>query len=142
MRRVSCGADESLSLTADIARTLRDAAYRASVTLARERRHFPRFDAQATLDGPLVRRPPEDLRADIRRNGIRNSHLLSVATTGPISLAFGRNLSRGIEPAFAWEYTRRSLNTSGEPKTQRMLELRFGGIWNSAASARPCRLTL
>ncbi len=43
----------------------------------------------------------------IRKNGLRNSHLLSIAPTGTISLAFADNASNGIEPPFSWTYTRK-----------------------------------
>ncbi|MEZ5738308.1 MAG: adenosylcobalamin-dependent ribonucleoside-diphosphate reductase [Burkholderiaceae bacterium] len=91
-----------------IARTMRDAAYRASVDLAREKGPFPRFDADQYLGGrSFASRLPEDIKALIREHGIRNSHLLSIAPTGTISLAFADNASNGIEPAFSWWYTRR-----------------------------------
>lgn len=114
MLRLRYGSDEAVNATAEVARTLRDAAYRASIALARERGAFPRFDAAAYLDSPFVRRLPEDLRADLRAYGIRNSHLLSIAPAGTISLAFGRNVTGGIEPAFAWEYLRQTRNADGQ----------------------------
>ena len=48
-----------------------------------------------------------------RKNGIRNSHLLSIAPTGTISLAFADNASNGIEPPFSWVYTRRKRMADG-----------------------------
>ncbi|MDP6968524.1 MAG: adenosylcobalamin-dependent ribonucleoside-diphosphate reductase [Gammaproteobacteria bacterium] len=85
---------------------MRDTAYRASIELAKEKGAFPLFEAEAYLDSAFCQRLPEDIRADIRTYGIRNSHLLSIAPTGTISLAFADNASNGIEPAFAWYYTR------------------------------------
>ena len=113
MLRVRYGSEEGVAMAAQIGRELRDAAYRASVDLARERGAFPALDADKYLATPFVRRLPEDIRAGIRAHGIRNSHLLSIAPTGTISLAFGRNVTGGIEPAFAWEYTRRTRDKSG-----------------------------
>ena len=95
------------SMAASIAATLRDAAYQASIDLAQERGAFPLFDAQPYLDAAFVRRLPESLRQGIRAHGVRNSHLLAIAPTGTISLAFADNASNGIEPPFAWTYTRR-----------------------------------
>jgi ribonucleoside-diphosphate reductase alpha chain len=100
--------DDARGAAADIARALRDAAYRASVELAREKGAFPLFDAAQYLAAPrFASRLPDALRADIRRHGIRNSHLLAIAPTGTISLAFADNASNGIEPAFSWTYTRK-----------------------------------
>jgi ribonucleoside-diphosphate reductase alpha chain len=99
---------EGRQAAAGIARAMRDAAYRASSALAREKGAFPLFDAKKYLDGAsFAARLPEDIQAGIREHGIRNSHLLSIAPTGTISLAFADNASNGIEPPFSWWYTRR-----------------------------------
>ncbi|WCM22233.1 adenosylcobalamin-dependent ribonucleoside-diphosphate reductase [Paraburkholderia bryophila] len=97
-----------------IARLMRDEAYRASVELARERGAFELFDADRYLEaGTFASRLPDDLKAAIRRDGIRNSHLLSIAPTGTVSLAFADNASNGIEPAFSWTYTRMKVMADG-----------------------------
>ena len=100
-------ADDGRALAAHIARELRDTAYAASVALAEEKGAFPLFDAGPYLSGQFVQRLPDALREAIARHGIRNSHLLSIAPTGTISLAFADNASNGIEPAFAWTYQRK-----------------------------------
>ncbi|MFN3611125.1 adenosylcobalamin-dependent ribonucleoside-diphosphate reductase [Tepidimonas sp.] len=110
--------DEGRAMAARIARTMRDAAYRASVALAREKGAYPLFDADAVLaDGTFASRLPDDLKAAIRAHGLRNSHLLSIAPTGTVSLAFADNASNGIEPAFAWTYTRRKREADGSVRT-------------------------
>jgi ribonucleoside-diphosphate reductase alpha chain len=97
-----------------IARRMRDAAYAASVALAREKGAFPAFDADKYLeDGTFASRLDEPLKQSIREHGIRNSHLLSIAPTGTVSLAFADNASNGIEPAFSWTYTRRKREGDG-----------------------------
>jgi ribonucleoside-diphosphate reductase alpha chain len=98
-----------------IAICMRDAAYAASVQLAVEKGAFPKFDAEAYLkSGSFASRLPEALQADIRLHGIRNSHLLSIAPTGTVSLAFADNTSNGIEPAFAWVYRRKKRIADGQ----------------------------
>ncbi|MCC6196081.1 MAG: adenosylcobalamin-dependent ribonucleoside-diphosphate reductase [Burkholderiales bacterium] len=100
--------DEGRVKAAEIARETCLAAYRASVELAKEKGAFPLFDADRYLAAPgFASRLPEDLQAAIRKHGIRNSHLLSIAPTGTISLAFADNASNGIEPPFSWQYTRK-----------------------------------
>lgn len=90
-------------MAARIAQCLRDAAYASSVALAREKGPFPLFSADACLaDGTCASRLPDALKADIRRYGLRNSHLLCIAPTGGLSLALADNTSSGIEPAFGW----------------------------------------
>lgn len=93
---------------AAIARAMRDAAYAASVDLAIEKGAFPAFDSNAYLAEPrFASRLPDHVKAAIARHGIRNSHLLAIAPTGTISLAFADNASNGIEPPFSWFYTRK-----------------------------------
>jgi ribonucleoside-diphosphate reductase alpha chain len=106
-------ADEGRDLAAAVARELRNAAYAASVELAREKGPFPLFDAQLYLDGAFAQRLPDDLRDRIALHGIRNSHLLSIAPTGTIALAFADNASNGIEPAFSWVYQRKKRMPDG-----------------------------
>ncbi|WP_137926047.1 adenosylcobalamin-dependent ribonucleoside-diphosphate reductase [Cupriavidus sp. 2SB] len=90
-----------------ISETMRDNAYLASAELADEKGRFPLFDANQYLRGGFVSRLPEAVRDAIGEHGLRNSHLLSIAPTGTITLAFADNASNGIEPAFSWTYNRR-----------------------------------
>jgi ribonucleoside-diphosphate reductase alpha chain len=97
-----------------ISELMRDAAYDASVDLAQERGPFPLFNADLFLrKGNFASRLPQRLRERIRAHGLRNSHLLSIAPTGTISLAFADNASNGIEPAFSWRYTRKKRMADG-----------------------------
>lgn len=106
---------EEARLTAsEISRYLRDRAYTASVELAKERGAFPLFNPDLYLTGGnFASRLPAELKALIRKHGIRNSHLLSIAPTGTISLAFADNASNGIEPPFSYTYTRRKRMADG-----------------------------
>ena len=61
-------------------------------------------------------RLPQALKDRIREHGMRNSHLLSIAPTGTISLAFADNASNGIEPPFSWTYTRKKRMADGSFK--------------------------
>jgi len=105
--------DAGRAMAARIATALRDAAYAASIELAREKGAFPLFDADQYLRGQFALRLPEALRDGIRAHGIRNSHLLSIAPTGTISLAFADNASNGIEPPYSWTYRRRKRTADG-----------------------------
>jgi ribonucleoside-diphosphate reductase alpha chain len=101
-----------------IARSMRDAAYRASVALAQEKGAFPAFDADAYLaTGTFASRLDADVQQAIRTHGIRNSHLLSIAPTGTVSLAFADNASNGIEPPFSWTYQRKKREADGSTST-------------------------
>lgn len=105
---------EGRAMAARIAERMRDAAYTASVALAREKGAFPRFEAEGYLaPGTFASRLPQALQKDIRKHGIRNSHLLSIAPTGTVSLAFADNASNGIEPPFSWMYKRKKREADG-----------------------------
>jgi ribonucleoside-diphosphate reductase alpha chain len=114
MLRSRYDAAEGRELAARIARCMRDAAYAASVELAREKGAFPLFDADKYLEaGTFASRLDEPLKALVRQHGIRNSHLLSIAPTGTVSLAFADNASNGIEPPFSWTYRRKKRESDG-----------------------------
>jgi ribonucleoside-diphosphate reductase alpha chain len=105
---------EARTVARRIAEQMRDAAYEASADLARERGAFPLFNADLYLSGStFASRLPAALRERIRTQGLRNSHLLSIAPTGTISLAFADNASNGIEPAFSWSYIRKKRMPDG-----------------------------
>lgn len=89
---------------------IRDEAYRTSAMLAAEKGAFPAFRKEAYMQGEFVKKLPADVRDLIKRHGIRNSHLISIAPTGTISLC-ADNVSSGIEPVFAYEFDR-TVNTA------------------------------
>ncbi|MGP1517303.1 MAG: adenosylcobalamin-dependent ribonucleoside-diphosphate reductase [Ottowia sp.] len=114
MLRLRYDRAEGRQMAARITETMRNAAYRASIELAREKGAFPRFDASRYLaEGTFASRLPKDIQDGIRKHGIRNSHLLSIAPTGTVSLAFADNASNGIEPPFSWTYTRNKREADG-----------------------------
>lgn len=106
-----------LATLTQIMKVLRDTAYRTSVSLAVEKGAFPLFD-QRFLQSEFAKTLPEDLRMDIAKHGIRNSHLLSIAPTGTISLS-ADNVSSGIEPVFSHYYDR-TIQTFEGPKVERV----------------------
>ncbi len=108
MLRLRYDTQEARQMAAKISEAMRDTAYRASADLAREKGAFPLFNADLYLSGSsFATRLPEEIKQVIRKQGIRNSHLLSIAPTGTISLSFADNASNGIEPPFSWTYTRK-----------------------------------
>jgi len=107
------GSDDFLRYTDYIMETLRNECYKTSVELAKEKGSFPLFDADKYCDGMFIKTLPAQIRDSIREHGIRNSHLLSIAPTGTISLS-ADNISSGIEPVFTHEYTR-TIQTANGP---------------------------
>ena len=106
---VMCGAryggEDAVELTRRWMEALRNAAYATSVSLAEEKGAFPLFDADPYLERPQIKTLPAEIREGIKKHGIRNALLTSIAPTGTISL-LADNVSSGVEPVFAWEYTR------------------------------------
>ena len=99
------GSPEFIRMLRLILGTIRDECYRASARLAAEKGAFPLYDEDAYLEGQFIQTLPDDVRDEIHANGIRNSHLTSIAPTGTISLC-ADNVSSGIEPVFAFEQER------------------------------------
>jgi len=104
--------DAARDLAAETLRCLRDAAYRTSIDLAREKGAFPYLDKTPYLESAFVQRLPAALRDAIARHGIRNSHLLAIAPAGSISL-LANNVSNGLEPAYGFEYRRKMRQPDG-----------------------------
>lgn len=111
---------EARDFATKVAIELRDAAYKASVELAREKGGFPLFDAEKYLAAGFASRLPDAIKRSIKKHGIRNSHLISIAPTGTISLAFADNASNGIEPAFSWYYMRKKRMPDGSKRDYRV----------------------
>jgi len=97
------------------------AAYLASVDLAREKGAFPLFDAGPYLASGTMQGMDADVRDAIRTHGIRNALLTSIAPTGTISLYAG-NVSSGIEPVFAYAYTRKVLQKDGSRTEEEVVD--------------------
>ena len=117
MLKLRYNSAEGLAMAVRIAEVMRDSAYIASVELAKEKGSFPMFDAKQYLsNGTFASRLPAKIKALISKHGIRNSHLLSIAPVGTISLAFADNASNGIEPAFSWFYTRNKREADGSKR--------------------------
>ena len=101
------GSPESIEFTERVFRTLKDASIVSSLDLAKEKGHAPAWDLRETYKRPYIaeylERHPNH-RRDIEKYGLRNMFLLTQAPTGSTSILTGVN--SGIEPYFAFEYTR------------------------------------
>ncbi|HLL61250.1 MAG TPA: adenosylcobalamin-dependent ribonucleoside-diphosphate reductase [Candidatus Nitrosocosmicus sp.] len=99
------GSKESLPVIRKIFETLRNNAYEASSDTAAEKGAFPKFDAKKYLQGYHIKALPKELREKIKKQGIRNAVLLTIAPTGTTSLLAG--VSSGVEPVYEFSFTRR-----------------------------------
>jgi ribonucleoside-diphosphate reductase alpha chain len=115
MLGVAYGSERGRALAARWMGSVEEAAYGASVELAREKGAFPLFDGRPFLAAPGIARLDPTLRKAIGKHGIRNGLLTSIAPTGTISLMAG-NISSGIEPVFDFRYDRRILAPDGSQR--------------------------
>ena len=107
------GSDSAVRFTRKIGRALCYTSIEASSDIAKEKGSFPLFKPEYLL-GTYVKNLPPDLQDKISKQGIRNSHLTSIAPTGTISFT-ADNISSGIEPVFNHEIDR-TLITEGGPQ--------------------------
>ncbi|NOD36767.1 MULTISPECIES: adenosylcobalamin-dependent ribonucleoside-diphosphate reductase [unclassified Ruegeria] len=115
------GSDEAARQTERWLHAIARAAYLASVDLAKEKGAFPLFNAEKYLASGTMLQMDEDVRDAIREHGIRNALLTSIAPTGTISLYAG-NVSSGIEPVFAYAYTRKVLQKDGSRTEEEVVD--------------------
>ncbi len=115
------GSDEAATQTEAWLKAIARASYLASVELAKEKGAFPLFDAERFLASGNMLNMDDDVRAAIGEHGIRNALLTSIAPTGTISLYAG-NVSSGIEPVFAYAYTRKVLQKDGSRTEEEVVD--------------------
>jgi len=104
------GSDESIVFIDKLYAFIKNEAYRASSVLSKERGAFPMYD-EKILEARVPASLDEDVKNLIRKNGLRNSHLLTQAPTGTTGTKTGRrgySVSTGIEPFFAIAWKRES----------------------------------
>ncbi|QHJ71459.1 vitamin B12-dependent ribonucleotide reductase [Planococcus halotolerans] len=108
------GSPEGNELVDQIFKTIAVAAYEISTELAAERGSFPFLEGETEEQTAALRKAftetgfmqgmPEEIREGILANGIRNSHLLTVAPTGSTGTMVG--VSTGLEPYYSFTYYR------------------------------------
>ena len=115
------GSEAAARQTEEWMHAIARAAYLASVELAKEKGAFPLFDAEKFLASGAMQSMDADVCDAIRKHGIRNALLTSIAPTGTISLYAG-NVSSGIEPVFAYAYTRKVLQKDGSRTEEEVVD--------------------
>ena len=108
------GSERFVGFECGVLRTINEHCYRASAELAKEKGPFPLFNKEKYLNGQFIKSVPLPIAARdmIRKYGIRNSHLTSIAPTGTISLC-ANNISSGIEPVFSLSMKRTIVGPKG-----------------------------
>ncbi|MCK5167000.1 MAG: ribonucleoside reductase, partial [Rhodospirillaceae bacterium] len=111
------GSARAVELTNIWMATIERAAYLTSTELAAEKGAFPLYDADQYLNGEMIKRLDGDVREEIKKHGIRNALITSIAPTGTISI-FADNISSGLEPVFSFKYTRHVMQPDGSRKEE------------------------
>ena len=112
------GSGPAVALTRRWLEIIKREAYRASAELAAEKGVFPAYNP-CILDRPNLAGLDEEVRALIAKHGLRNGCLTSIAPTGTTSLLAG-NVSSGVEPVFAYSYTRKIRNADGSSREEQV----------------------
>lgn len=102
---IEYGSKEAQEFTSKLMQFIANKAYLASAELAKEKGTFPAYDKEKYLSGKFIQQLDIEVLELIKEFGIRNSHLISIAPTGTISLT-ANNVSSGLEPVFSLEYKR------------------------------------
>lgn len=118
------GKKEAQEIGAQIMQTICYTAYQTSIELAREKGSFPYFKKKEYLKSKFIESLPDDIIRGIEKYGIRNSHLLSIAPTGTISL-LANNISSGIEPVFNFKHKRHILQADGSYKDYNLVDFAY-----------------
>lgn len=117
---IFCGArygdEKAVALTHRWLGAIKRAAYRASALLAAEKGAYPLWHG-ALLQHPNLAGLDDETKNLIGAHGLRNACLTTIAPTGTTSLIAG-NVSSGIEPIFAFSYTRKVRQPDGSTKDE------------------------
>lgn len=108
MMQTKYGSEKAKQLTDELMEFISNTAYCASSDIAAEKGSFLLFDADKYLEGEFVKVLKPETREKIRKQGLRNSHLLSIQPTGNSSV-YANNVSGGLEPLFSFEYIRTTI---------------------------------
>ena len=113
MLNLKYGSEEAIKFTDDLMNIIAKNIYKASIELAKERGEFPFLDREKFIQSGFIEKHIEkdsewaEIAKDIKRYGIRNAKMISIAPSGTLSLTFGNNCSSGLEPIFSLSYERK-----------------------------------
>jgi len=114
--KIIYGSKESKQLIEKILSVMANTSLQQSALLAKEYGTYEVYDKEAVLESPYLNFvATQETMSMIRKYGLRNAELLSIAPTGSLSTMLG--VSGGCEPIFANSFLRKSesLGTEGQP---------------------------
>ena len=107
--------EDALQTIEQIMQIFRDTTYETSAELATEKGEYPNFNWKGYSKSKFVKNLPKSLQQKIKKDGIRNCTLTTVAPTG--SGAIVARVTSGVEPIFATSYKRRVKENDGYGKS-------------------------
>lgn len=109
---ITYGESEALELCDQIGFLMADTAIAASAMLAKEKGPFPKYKQENILSTPYFQANTSEGTVElVKKYGMRNSQLLTIAPTGTLSTMLG--ISGGIEPVYANYYERKTESLHG-----------------------------
>ena len=103
--------EDALQTVEQVMSMFRDTTYETSIELSQEKGQFPNFKWAGYNKSKFIRNLPKSIKTKIKKYGIRNCTLTTVAPTG--SGAIVARVTSGIEPIFATSYKRRVKKNDG-----------------------------
>jgi ribonucleoside-diphosphate reductase alpha chain len=130
------GSPDFIKFATKVGKVIANECYRASSNIAAEKGSFPLYEKENYLESKFVKRLDKDVQELIASQGIRNSHLLSIAPTGTISLS-ADNVSSGCEPVFSHSYDR-TIQTELGAQIERVTDYGYRELGIKGKTADEC----
>lgn len=109
------GSTASVKICDKIGFKMADTAIYTSAKLAEEKGAYPQYKEEAIFKSPYFQENTSKRTRDyVKKVGLRNSQLLTIAPTGSISTMLG--ISGGLEPIYNISYTRKTESLHGEDR--------------------------
>lgn len=106
------GEEDAVNMCDKIGFAMADSAIAASAKLAKEKGAYPACEIDEVMSTPyFLANTTEKTRELVKKYGLRNSQLLTIAPTGTLSTMLG--ISGGIEPVYANYYERKTESLHG-----------------------------
>ena len=113
MLNLKYGSVEAIEYTDNLMNFIAKNIYKTSIELAKIKGEFPLLDREKFIQSGFIKKHIEkdteweEIAKDIKKHGIRNGKMISIAPSGTLSLTFGNNCSSGLEPIFSLSYERK-----------------------------------
>ena len=115
---IKYGSKESIGVTSNIMRVIRDSTILQSIELAKEYGSYPKYHYDKVKNAPYFKSLPKHIQEGIRDFGVYNSTFISIAPAGSISLL--ADVTNGLEPYYALSYNRTTKSLGATDKVYKV----------------------